>query len=191
MLKYYYYAFIDFILYWWYAIQAQILKKKMNIFDGQFIKCAVYDLDINQYTDLYDYRNLLWYYHDKLIRKLHPISINEIKPSYGQVFIGTYYQQTEKSIMIFDKDMLEIEKMNDVSNILYAVLNGKHDITHEFEIFRNSLLFNNVLSCNELVYIFSRYMNKKYYEIDNTIQLSTDKDYVEISFKNNEIIKLK
>lgn len=187
----YYYIFIDFILFWWYAIQAQILKKKMNIFEGKFIKCAVFDLDINQYAHLYDYTNLLWYYHDKFVKRLCPIHINEIRPNVDQVFIGTYYKTTEKSVIVFNREISEIEKNNEVPNIVYAILNDKHDITHEFVIFGKSLFFNNSLTCNELVYIFSRYMKKNYYENENTIKLSTDKDYVEISFKNNEIIKLK
>lgn len=198
MMKYYYYKLIDIILFWWYAIQSQILKKKISIFDDHFIKCAIYDINTKKYSTIYDYTNLLWYYYNKFIHGVDLININQhldndiSNLNNSSVLIGTYFNDDiEHSIILMNNNFKNIKMIDTTTVILYVILNDKYDITHEFDIFNKSLLFNKLLSCNDIVYIFSKFMNKHYYENNNVIKLSTDKDYIEISFKNNEIIKLK
>lgn len=164
---------------------------KYKAFSEKLFYYAIYDINTKRYTLIHNYDNFLstlYFYFMNYIFKIDYIGISYddldlILHSDNTVIIASYITNNKEYHDILDFDIYKAPKKITHNKIIYAyaeTINYKDDLTHEYELFKNSIL-KIKLSAQDIYNIIMNYKNKKTEEITN-IKIMIDDTFEEKTY---------
>jgi len=170
-----------------------LLKVQSLALDGCFISYSIYDKKTQRYHRLYDYdgySGCLVFLFRFLLKSLYIVPIHTDGTGTSCVDVGSYIKDNEKFYIIND---LPVENIVLPFKCVYCLLNNTLDLTHEFNVFLNSIFENNrLLTCNDLAIILTSFFKKhcEKEEDDYSMKIMFDDTFEELLFKGNDIVNI-
>lgn len=174
-----------------FFINDRIQTHKSSYFEEYYVSLGVFNTITNTYYSIYNYESF-WAYIFLLFKSLF-IEKNEILVpiNFGEVhnnlyIIGAFYKDQTLYHVIGD---INIEQSPSF-NLIYATIDDNIDITHPLENFKLNL-FNNKMTCKQLLTIIMCYYGIKYIPTnDSILKFVPDDNFEELVFKGKDILKV-
>jgi hypothetical protein len=161
---------------------------KYKAFEHKLIYYAIYDLKTKRYSLIHNYDNYLntfFFYLTNYIFKLNYAGITyldlELLTQYENVIVITSYILNNKEYHdILNYDVYNAPRTITHSKVIYAyaeTVNYKDDLTHEYELFKNSI-FKLEIPAQDIYNILKSYKNRNPEKITN-IKIMIDDTFEE------------
>ncbi len=157
---------------------------KYKSFSKKLLYYAIYDNNTKRYTLIHNYDNFLstlYFYFSNYVFKINytGITYNDLElilHSDSTIIIASYILNNKEYHDIFDYEVYTSPKITNHNKIVYAyaeTINYKDDLTHEYELFKNSIL-KLKLPAQDIYNILMGYKNKRTEKITNIKIMSDD-----------------
>ena len=192
---------IQFFQFVWFSMNSfynkRLLELKYKLFNNKIITHGFYDKEEKCYMVIYDYDNLftlLYLYFYKLLCKKTasalPVFNNTPRDLASDrfIFVGSFIKNNVQYFTIIDGDSGKLYNPNEnfTQTFIYCIIDDKYDLTHLFEQYKNSIMINSTIICEDIIAILIMLSKRKKW-IENTkleeLKMMMDDTFEELVFK--------
>ncbi len=180
------YGFLDWLDYgvnFWRGVQHFCWDLfnyvKFQMFEGKLTYYALFNTKTNEYSLIYDYSKFLNSFHKM------PVKYDDMKyilQFSDCVIVANYILYGKEHHDILDYNSISKPKHSIHDKVIYAYTDTNEDLTHEFELFKNTIFTLKSLTAQQLYTVLMCYKNKQANNI-KYIKVMLDNNFEEIVYK--------